>query len=170
MVSVIYISTVGDTPLAVTNSFWCAVREDSLLVKKVYLLCSGDDEKRNIKGTSRRYEEIKNSILRISKNIGLSLREEDIVLAIVKEENPLEVYEKIEKIYKEHKDAYEICIDITGGRKTMSSGALLFARDKQLKCYYFWLFNPRKCYSKKLDELSEGLDYELVRVHRLWKK
>ena len=91
-------------------------------------------------------------------------------LKIIKEEDPVSVYNAIKKLYKGLGKQYEFCIDITGGRKTMSSGALLFAKDKGLKCYYFWLFDPRKNGSKKLDELAERIDYELIRVHELWKK
>jgi len=161
---------VGDTLLAVINSFWSAVRDDSLNVNKVYLLCSDDDEKRGIKGTYRNFEKLKNKIAELAQILKLPLTLDDIHLKIIKEEDPVSVYNAIKRLYKELGKQYEFCIDITGGRKTMSSGALLFAKDKGLKCYYFWLFDPRKNGSKKLDELAERIDYELIRVHELWKK
>ena len=166
---VIYVTTVGDTPLAVTNSFWCSVRDDKLPVYKVFLLCSRDDERRGIKGTFKHFKELRESLLRIAERLGLPLSKEDVSCIIVEEENPISVYNSIKEIYLKWSNGYELCVDITGGRKTMSSGALLFARDYEARCYYFWLFDPRRNRDKSLDQMTENRDYELVRVHEIWK-
>ena len=43
------------------------------------------------------------------------------------------------------------------------------ARDLGLRCYYLWVYDPRRCRGKALDQMVEGRDYELVRLHELWR-
>lgn len=167
---VAYLSTVGMTPEAVANSFWCAVREERLDVARVYLLCSRGDVKRGIEGSSGVFDEVRRRVLEIARrNLGLSLKEEDVERIEVSQEDVRVVYSEIEELYRRVGKEYEVCVDVTGGRKTMSGGALLAARDLGLRCYYLWVYNPSKCRGKSLDQMVEGRDYELVRLHELWR-
>jgi len=167
---VVYISIVGMSPEAVVNSFWCAVRDDKLNVVRVYLLCSRDDRKRGIRGSIALFDEIRRRILEVAKkNLGLSLCKENIEKVEVEQEDFKSVYENIKEICERESADYELCVDITGGRKTMSGGALLAARDLSLKCYYLWVYDPSRCKGKRLDEMIEGRDYELIRLHELWR-
>ena len=165
----VYITTVGNTPLAVINSFWCVVRSEKINVIKVYLLCSETDEKRKISGTCNHFEEIKKKLLELAQALNISLSSENIFKRPIAQEKIDTVYKEIIEIYKENK-IFNVCIDITGGRKTMSSGAMLAAKDLNLNCYYFWLYNPRNDGNKTLDEMTEFINYELIKVHQIWRK
>jgi|GEM_PF-3021991 len=164
----IYISTVGKTVEAVVNSFWCAVRTDNIKVEKVVLLCSRTDKKRGIEGTQQYFDQIKSRILNVLKRMGIKLPSENVEKEVIEEEKISSVYDAIKRIYEKYKEEYTMCVDITGGRKTMSSGAVLAARDLKLKCYYFWLYNPQRDGRRQLDEMLSGEHYELVKVHELW--
>ncbi len=165
----VYIATIGNTPLAVINSFWCVVRNEKINILRVYLLCSETDKKRMITGTCSHFNEIKEKILGLVPMLNISLSPENIFKRPIAQERIDTVYEEIMNIYKENK-SFNICVDITGGRKTMSSGAMLAAKDLNLNCYYFWLYDPRNDGKKSLDEMTEFINYELIRVHQIWRK
>ncbi len=155
-----YLATVGSSEKPAFNSIKAVLQKYKPEVRRILLLCSQRDKRRGIPGTEEVGERIKAKISGLPCTSGVEVK-----ILRVSQESIEEVYNKVKMAAEEAKrDGLELWVDITGGRKTMSSGALLAATELGLKCFYFWLYDPARNRDKELEEMQEFIDYEVVRV------
>ncbi len=170
---VTYVATVGETIIAIINSFWeylleVIKRRESVPTRFIALV-SMDDAKRGITGTAKYFEELKKGIHDVFQRV-IAERHEELNLEIEKidipQEDPKSIANVILNLHEKYRDTKYI-IDVTGGRKTMSIGAalgamLLARQGVEVELVYFWLYNPKVHGSKKLSELAPYRDFEFL--------
>lgn len=157
---VAYLATVGFNERPPFNSMRAVLLKYRPNIGKILLLCSRDDDRRRIRGTRRIAERIKRMISKLQYFSGIKIE-----ILEVSQESIEDVYKRIMNVAEKAKEeGLELWIDITGGRKTMSSGALLAAKDLGVRCFYFWLYDPIKNKDRDLEEMLESIDYEVVEV------
>lgn len=146
-----YITTVGLSPEAVVNGIWAAISRN---VKIDELILFGTDSS------------IEKSIPLIREKIGEIAPElaRKMITVPIPEEDVVKIIGRMKKVIDERRRKGQVtCIDITGGRKTMSAAALASAYLTDAAfVYYFWLKDMKKqglFYPELEDE-----DYEFVRV------
>lgn len=144
-----YLTTVGLSPKAVINGIWAAVSRNVKIDELILF------------GTQNSIEE---SVPLVKEKLKEFVPIGKIITVPISEENVVEIMERMKRVIGERqRRGRAVCIDITGGRKTMSAAALASAYFTDASfVYYFWLKNMEK-QDKYYPELDDG-DYKFVKI------
>jgi len=157
MVSYEYFTLVGTSPLAVANSLvWFLNTHVECELMRIHFICSKDDQEKNTKGTSRFVEKIKEEIRVQSEELKIKTEIEfDEEIIEIEEANLPVSLEKIGEHLVSVPDEYQIVLDCTAGRKTMTGAAILAGLfvinkfQKDMIFSYYWLLTYDKEFLKK---------------------
>lgn len=162
----LYFSLVGTTPLAVANSLsWFLRMKPEFLIKEVFFICSEKDSAIGVEGTRKNIPKIKKILQENARKLGvvefdrIEFNREPVLIPEADLPRAASIIAKA--ILSQL--AYTTILDITAGRKLMSSASVIAGlyldrfREREIYFYYYWLIPyTRDKIKKRAYEL--GLD------------